>query len=189
MRTVYLLNGKKIDLNSPRTIGEVTYPHLRDSWQELGIVETPREDYPDPTWNKWTENEDGTLNITPLPLAKCKEIKKQAVAAERYTREVAGVVLPNGAKIATDRESQAQLNSAYTSLKAGFIQSTPWKAENGWSLITLVEVEPVATAVASHVRDCFTWEKEQSDLIDALTTREEVINFVVETLPVEVLPA
>lgn len=67
MRTIYRLNGKKIELNAQHTIDGVTYPNLRDNWQSLGVEEVQVEDYPEPQLYTWTENADGTLNVTAIP--------------------------------------------------------------------------------------------------------------------------
>lgn len=90
------------------------------------------------------------------------------VAARRWEVETGGVVV-GGIPIKTDRESQAQLFSAYTSLQFGMIDNTPWKAANGsFSLVTLAEIEPVAKAVAAHVRSCFEAEMSHYEAISEL---------------------
>jgi len=184
MRTLYFYQGKRIDIALPQTIGDVTYPNILSNWHELGVTTEQREDYPDPTWNSWTEDADGYLTVTPKTLAQCKQIRFNQIAAERYNRRCAGLLV-GGAKIKTDPESCADLNNAYVSLKFGLLQSTPWKAENGWVPLTFVDIEPVAQAVAVYVSDCFTWEKTQSELVDAMQTVEEVIAYEVPRLPVE----
>ena len=102
-----------------------------------------------------------------------KEELKKTVTDRRYSVETGGITLPNGVKIKTDRESQAQLSSAYSSLKNGLITDTQWKGDNGeWVLVTLTEIEPIAQAVAAHVRACFAAEKQHFESIDAITTFE-----------------
>ena len=102
-----------------------------------------------------------------------KEELKKTVTDRRYSVETSGITLPNGVKIKTDRESQAQLSSAYSSLKNGLITDTQWKGDNGeWVLVTLTEIEPIAQAVAAHVRACFAAEKQHFESIDAITTFE-----------------
>lgn len=67
MRTIYLLNGQQIDINNSREINGIRYPHLRDVWQDVGVVQTEVEDYPDANIYTWKENADGTLNVSPIP--------------------------------------------------------------------------------------------------------------------------
>ncbi len=85
---MYLLNNTKIDINRPFTGPDgKKYPHLRpqEYRDELGVVEVPDPVYPDSRTHTWTENPDGTLNITERPLADIKasrlsEIRSQARA-------------------------------------------------------------------------------------------------------------
>lgn len=96
----------------------------------------------------------------------------------RFQFEVNGLVLPDGLSVKTDRESQAQLNSAYVTLKNGLIPDTDWKGANGWQLVDLVQIEPIAKAVAAHGRGCFLGERGVQTVIqDAATIADlEAIN-------------
>lgn len=113
----------------------------------------------------------------PVTLASAKAAKLAELAAWRYEKEVGGVVLL-GARIKTDRESQATVNSAFTSLSQGFITSIDWKADGGvWIQLGLAQITPIAQAVAMHVQSCFTAEKALAAEIAALTTIEAVQAF------------
>lgn len=113
----------------------------------------------------------------PMTLARAKQDKLAALAAWRYAKEVGGVTY-NGARILTDRESQATLNGAFSSLQAGLIQTVDWKAANGqWLTLGLAEMTGIAQAVAAHVQACFTAEKNLAAEINALTTIEAVQAF------------
>ena len=107
-------------------------------------------------------------------LARFKSIYTKDIARIRWEKEVGGLPLPNGMVVKTDRESQAQLSSAYTSLKGGLIPDTMWKGENGWVLVTLEDIEPLAQAVAQFVRACFMAEKQHQDAIDTLTLADAI---------------
>lgn len=85
-----------------------------------------------------------------------RKVLLQELAEHRWQVETSGVALPNGARILTDRKSQAQANSAYTTLRNDFITTPDFKGESGWVLITLAEISPLAKAVARHVQPCFT---------------------------------
>lgn len=103
------------------------------------------------------------------------------VAATRWEVETGGITI-DGAPIKTDRESQAQLTSAYTSLNGGLIADTQWKAADGsFTLVTLAELEPVAKAVAEHVRACFAAERLHNDAITLLQTQEELDAYDIHT--------
>lgn len=64
---MYLLNGKKINIDAPFLHDGVQYLNLRDPALRatVGVVEVPDPVYPDPDQFFWTENEDGSLAITP----------------------------------------------------------------------------------------------------------------------------
>ncbi len=97
-------------------------------------------------------------------------------AAElRYFRETGGITLPDGTSINTEREAQGMLNGAYQSLKAGLVSDTDWKATSGWVTVTLTELEPIAQAVADHVRRCFRAERLVADQIAAAVTVDDLV--------------
>ena len=117
--------------------------------------------------------EDG--KVVPPSIDALKAQVKANAAAARYFRETGGLTLPNGTKIKTDRESQAQLASVYSSLKSGLIADTSWKLADGtWAPVTLAQIEPIVAAVAQYVRSCFDAEKDHNELIDSLDTVEEL---------------
>lgn len=114
-----------------------------------------------------------SLSDPPKPV-RTKAALLAEVAAKRWAVETGGVIV-GGSPIATDRESQAQLTSAYTSLKNGLIENTPWKTADGtFNLVTLPQIEPVAQFVAAHVRACFAAEQIHDEAIQALTTQSEL---------------
>jgi len=113
---------------------------------------------------------------SPQPV-RTKESLIAEVAAKRWKIETGGIVVA-GHSIATDRESQAQLNNAYTSLKSGLIADTPWKSADGsFTLVTLTELEPFAQAVATHVRACFFAEQAHDEAISALGVQAELDSY------------
>ena len=111
-------------------------------------------------------------------LTNTRNALKAGAAALRYEKETGGVLLPNGANIRTDRESQAQLNAAYSSLKNGLIESTFWKADGGvWVSVTLTEIEPIAQVVANHVAACFAAERAHWEAIDQIDAVEALADY------------
>lgn len=110
----------------------------------------------------------------PVTLATVKRDKLAELAEFRYAKETSGVVF-GGARIRTDRESQATVTGAYASIRDGILQSIDFKAANGvWVTLGLPEITAVAQAVAAHVQSCFTQEKVLTDQINAATTIEAV---------------
>lgn len=114
------------------------------------------------------------IAVLPSKLVRTKALLLSEVATKRWQVETGGIVVA-GHLIATDRESQAQLNSVYVSLKNGLIADTAWKGTDGvFTLVTLADLEPVAQAVAAHVCACFSAEQIHNEAINALKTQEEL---------------
>lgn len=98
----------------------------------------------------------------------------EQLAAHRFEFETSGLTLEGGLRLKTDRESQAQLSSSYTTLKYNLIPDTDWKALNGWQVVTLEQIEPFARAMAAHVRGCFRGERAVGTAITSATTMEDI---------------
>lgn len=96
------------------------------------------------------------------------------LAIYRFMKEVGGLSIAGGLEVLTDRESQAQLSSAFVTLQAGLVPDTDWKAANGWEVVTLEQIKPIATAVAAHVRACFRGERMTEATIKAAATMVDV---------------
>lgn len=101
-----------------------------------------------------------------------REQLKDALAAHRFEIETGGVALPDGSRILTDRESQAQLTSAFQTLTQPFVEEIDWKGPDGWVTVTETELRPIAQAVARHVQGCFKAERQVSEQIDAAEDAE-----------------
>lgn len=97
------------------------------------------------------------------------------LADYRFSVETGGVEMPDGTRVLTDRESQAQLSSAYQSLSQPFVDSIDWKAAGGWVTVTETELRPIAQAVARHVQSCFTAERRVSETIASATSAEVLV--------------
>ncbi|MCF4980755.1 DUF4376 domain-containing protein [Pseudomonas gessardii] len=96
------------------------------------------------------------------------------LAGYRLDFETRGLTTAGGLSIKTDRESQAQLNSAFTTLKYGLIPDTDWKGGNDWEVVNLDQIEPIAKLVAAHVRACFRGERLTQRAIAAAVTVEDI---------------
>lgn len=102
------------------------------------------------------------------------------LAEHRYSFEVSGLATPQGLLLKTDRESQGLLVNSYTQLKSGLIPDTEWKGINGWQVLTLEEIEPLAKAAAAHERACFRGERAVADAINGATTVAEIEAVVIQ---------
>lgn len=121
------------------------------------------------------EGTTGTIGSAVVQtLESAKADKLSQIAQWRYEREVSGVAV-DGATIATDRDSQAKLSSAYASLKDGILSSVNWKAQDGsFVVMTAQSIATVAGAVAQHVQSCFNAEMALIQQVNAAQTIEAV---------------
>jgi hypothetical protein len=119
----------------------------------------------------------GAVTLPADTLEGAKARKLDQLAEWRYMKEVAGVFV-GGARIRTDRQSQATVTAALISLSQGLATSIDWKAEGGvWVTLGLPQITDIAGAVVQHVQLCFSAEKLLSQEIAELTTIEAVNAF------------
>jgi hypothetical protein len=119
---------------------------------------------------------------TPLQIAK--DTKRADIADWRYAQEVKGITV-NGAKILTDRETQATISSALITLREGILGVIEWKSASGdFVNISINEITVIAGAVARHVQACFSAEARLVAEVNAATTVEQVEAVVI---PAEVI--
>lgn len=95
----------------------------------------------------------------------------------RYQKEIGGLTLPDGTRVATDRDSQSKISQALTLLEKGWVPSISWKTASGWVPLDVAAMTLVAQAVAAHVQGCFAAEQALVAAIDAgtVTTSAEVL--------------
>lgn len=118
MRTIYRLNGNAIALDASQTIDGITYPHLRDVWQSLGVTQHQVEDYPNTETHTWTENADGTLNVSPLPAEAIAErnLAKAKLARLGQVRDIK-VTTASGKEFDGDEDSQNRMSRAISAME------------------------------------------------------------------------
>jgi hypothetical protein len=114
---------------------------------------------------KWRE----VWNVTAIPLTEMQAQRLAELAALRYEKETAGIIL-NGATIETNRESQALINGAWSYSQLNPTVLIDWKAESGWIQIDAATIAGIAGAVAAHVQACFSNERTLSEAINAAET-------------------
>jgi hypothetical protein len=118
--------------------------------------------------------------IEEIPLAERKAAMRAQLKATRRIKEEGGITL-NGARIATDRESQAMITGALKAFDAdilnGEIDFKGEPDENGndtWISIDSATCLALATAVANHVQQCFSYERMLSEMIAGAETHEDL---------------
>lgn len=167
-------------------------PKRRSIYEENGTWPDDAKEYSDDVYHSVVTNrpdnkimipdDNGHPTISyPTKPARTKESLLVDLADKRWQVETGGIVVA-GIHAATDRESQAQLNNVYVSLKAGLIINTPWKDADGcFKVMTLSDIEPVAHAVASHVSACFSAEQSHSDTISSLLNQADIDSYDIDS--------
>lgn len=128
---MFLLDNKKIDINAQRTIDGVTYPNLRDPAlrDKLGVVEVPDPVWPEPADEYYvTENEDGSLNITPKSPEQIAEVRLSKAKAQRAAAVDAITVTVDGLEF--DGNETAQGRMARAALAMTDTDTLPWVLAN-----------------------------------------------------------
>ncbi|WP_417552092.1 hypothetical protein [Marinomonas fungiae] len=107
---------------------------------------------------------------------QAKSAAKAKLAEVRYIAEVAGFDLADGIHVRTELNDQNRIANAHAGLVAGFSDTVDFKGYQGWSVMTLAELEPIAKAVFRHVSVyCFGAERYLSELIDTKTADELLV--------------
>lgn len=103
-------------------------------------------------------------------LGRLKAEKLAALAARRYAVETGGMTLPDGTKVATDRESQALITGAYSGVAAGAVTGNViFKALSGWATMNPAQLKALFAMVTQHVQACFNREGVLAAQINAAT--------------------
>lgn len=93
---------------------------------------------------------------------------KEAVTSCRWGVETGGITLPSGVRVATGIDDQNRITSVVANAERSGLAEFDFKAASGWVLVTLAELQGIATAIAQHVQACFSAERLHHEAIDAL---------------------
>lgn len=126
---------------------------------------------------------DGTNIVMPTDVVATAKAKTKANLANfRYKKEIEGIT-HDSQEIDTNRESQAKLSAlkiiAQDALDANDTSfQVEWKCKDGaWYTLSAAAAVSLANAVADHVKACYAEEKRLCDLIDALSTEQEAMEY------------
>lgn len=103
-----------------------------------------------------------------LTLEERRARLKDAVTAQRWLVETGGITLAGGVRVKTGIEDQTRIAQVVQGMEANGYTDVPFKAESGWLPLTLVQMNALLKAIASHVRACFEAERAHHEAIDAL---------------------
>ena len=131
--------------------------------------------------NSKTEIKDTSVVITQdvvdVPVSNAKSQALANLATIRFEKQSSGMKYQNTI-IATDTSSQALLNGAYNLALHDSTTTIQFKSQNGWMTITAEQIIQLAIGVGKFIQQCFSVEKIHSDRIMAMSTTEQVIDYV-----------
>ena len=102
-----------------------------------------------------------------------KELLRE-LATVRYFKEIAGLTLPTGSVLKTDRESQATITGAQTYVTLVPTATIDWKGDDGWIQLDAATITQLAALIGSYVQQCFSVERQKAELINNATTLDEL---------------
>lgn len=123
---MYLYKGKKVSVESVIEHNGAFYSVRNQGDREvLGITEVPDPVYPDPDLFFWTENEDGSLNITPKTEEQVAQVMLTRAKQERSaTVARLSVTTQAGHTYDADKDSQIMMGAYLAAMDPGDI--IPW---------------------------------------------------------------
>lgn len=104
--------------------------------------------------------------VVDITAEEVKAILKDYAAQKRFEVETGGVTV-GAIRVATDRESQALINGAYSAVQRDPQRIIDWKGINAFVSLDASAVATLADAVATHVQAAFAMEATVSAAIDA----------------------
>jgi hypothetical protein len=118
--------------------------------------------------NRFVNNFQPVISLNEMKISKKTEAKKN-----RQLMEDKGIIV-NNMRVATDRDSQSMITSAFTYLTNNPTLTINWKGPNGFIPLDLASLTEIANQVGSFIQELFTKEQVTCQLIDAATTIEEL---------------
>lgn len=171
-----LPDNQIVQMDAPFEMDGVQYPA---NWLRLmtpeqrvafGAVELPEPPQVDQRFYYVTENEPGSYQVTPKPLAQALAVRVAELATLRFGKETSGV-----GGFSTDRESQALITGAALAATLDPAYTVDWKGANGWVKLNATQLLAAAQAVRAHVQACFSNERVLYERLAAAATLDELI--------------
>lgn len=114
--------------------------------------------------------------LTAEEFVEAKALKIKELEASRYQAEVAGITLPDGKEVRTDKETQAELGKALSVIATvNPALEIDWKFPSGEVVpMDVAQIQQIAGAVFAHVQATRTAYKEKAALVADATTKDEL---------------
>jgi hypothetical protein len=93
------------------------------------------------------------------------------LAEIRFEKETRSIRI-NGSYVATTRESQSMLSSAYLYIQKDLNRVIDWKCDNTWIVLDATSINVLVDVVPEYIEDCFAREKELWDELKAVPNND-----------------
>jgi len=125
---------------------------------------------------KVTSVQVGTSGVVApdMSLAGVKARKLQQLAGHRFEMECHGIRF-HDEYVSTDRNAQSAIAAAQAAVSAGTLTSVGWKTREGrWLTLGATDITALAQAIAAHVQNSFSLERQLAEQVNSATTVEAV---------------
>ena len=180
----FILNSKNVRLNVPipRAAPDQTTYHIDDDTKIVTaeIVQAsinPMVEYHQgPTWELLEDKALAHYATIDTPIEFAKNNFKDLIAAKRYEKEIKGTkttIQGTEVTLDTSRDGRNIFIQKYSLMQDD--TTVNWKFPEGWLTITKTELGQCVAAGVTYIQSCFDWEKSYDDLINAATTKAELL--------------
>lgn len=173
---------ERVNITLPYTVGDTAIPAGATGLEQFGLLPILGDE---PAYDPATQRMAGpayqldgavvrrVYTVEQIPAEEIRAARTAAIAARRYEREIAGI-LWRGYGIATDRESQAKIDTEERAADKGLrVDGKGWKCVDlstgtvTFRPTTNAEMQEIATAAYGYVSACFAREEALLFALDA----------------------
>jgi hypothetical protein len=180
----FLLNSKNVHLNMPIPRAPLdNEPYHIDTNTKIvraeivqGSLNPLVEYYQGPTWELFEDKVLAHYATIDTPIEFARNNFKELVAAKRYEKEIKGIkttIQETEVTLDTSRDGRNIFIQKYSLMQEN--TTVNWKFPEGWLTITKAELGQCVAAGVTYIQSCFDWEKSYDDLINAATTKAELL--------------
>ena len=113
------------------------------------------------------------FRIEQLPLEQARANALKWVADQRWQAETGGIDV-GGVRVLTAIEDQNRIDATIQGMELAGITEVDFKSADGWVKLSPGQIKGLAAAIAQHVEQCFSRERELCELVDAAETVAEI---------------
>ncbi|MEG2283835.1 MAG: DUF4376 domain-containing protein [Bacilli bacterium] len=115
--------------------------------------------------------------VNEILLSSLRKEVKDKITNKRWEVEVSGLTFPNGISVKTSKDDQDRILSVIINAERNGITQIDFKADSGWTTVTIFTLKQMAKELTYFVQHCFNTEKFHHQAVDALTTPESIYTY------------